>query len=144
MSLPAADCPLLGTWKLRGWEVLIEGDDPTTSPPDWKVIQGQITYGADGSMSMHMCNGERTAFTGAELFGGSESEILQAFDDYRAYAGTFRLEGDRVTHTIELSLFPNIIGSDQVRIMRIEGDNLILGNVNNTLELTWERYKPAG
>lgn len=139
MSRPDPDCPLIGTWKLQGWEMLIDGDDPTTAPPDWENVQGQIMYAPDGQMSMHMSNADREPFVDVPVWGGTPAEISKAFDDYRAYAGTFRWEGERVTHIIEQSIFPNIIGSDQVRLMRIEGSNLILGNVAQTLELTWKR-----
>ncbi len=38
---------------------------------------------------------------------------------YLAYAGSYTLDGMTVTHHVEMSLFPNWIGTDQVRAIAI-------------------------
>jgi hypothetical protein len=39
-----------------------------------------------------------------------------------AYAGRYSLHGDRVVHHVELSLFPNWVGTDQMRSVEGTGD----------------------
>ena len=50
-------------------------------------------------------------------------------------------EGDRVIHIVEQSEYPNIIGTEQVRLMTLDGDRLILNNVNRSIPLTWQRVR---
>jgi hypothetical protein len=69
---------------------------------------------------------------------------VRAFDDFRAYCGTFRYEGDQVVHVVEQSIFPNHIGTDQVRLVTLDGSKLVLTNVQKTLALTWLRVAPEG
>lgn len=139
MARPDPNCPLIGTWKLAGWDVLVDGPDPYTSPPDWPAVQGQIMYTPEGTMSMQMSNVERAPFDVEGPYGGSDVEKALAFDDFRAYCGTYRYEGTRVVHIVEQSIFPNHIGTDQERLVTLDGDKLILTNVERTLALTWLR-----
>lgn len=138
VSEPKSECPLVGTWKLQGWEILVK-DDPTTAPPKWARSKGQIMYGSDGTMSMLMSNADREPFAAAAYHTGTTEEIVRAFDDFRSYAGTYLWEGDRVTHFVEQSNYPNIIGVDQVRLVTLDGTTLTLTNENKSIALTWER-----
>jgi lipocalin-like protein len=47
-------------------------------------------------------------------------------EGFVAYAGRYRFHGDRVIHHVELSLFPNWVGSDQQRWLQLAGDRLTL------------------
>jgi hypothetical protein len=42
-------------------------------------------------------------------------------EDFVAYAGRYSFHGDRVVHHVELSLFPNWVGSDQERWVELAG-----------------------
>lgn len=143
MSRPDPDCPLIGTWNLRKWDVLVDGPDPHTAPPDWSEVQGQIIYTPEGTMAMQMSNVHRDQFDVVGPYGGNDAEKIRAYDDYRCYCGTFRYEGEQVVHIVEQSIFPNHIATDQVRLVSIDGNFLTLTNVHKTLALTWERYVPA-
>lgn len=140
MTESAGDCPLVGTWKLSGWEVLVK-DDPTTSPPQWERVKGQIMYTPEGTMSMLMSNADREPFADPAYYVGTTEEKLQAYEDFRSYAGTYRWDGDRVIHFVEQSNYPNIIGVDQVRLVTLEGTTLILTNENKSIAMRWERVR---
>lgn len=140
MSAVDPDCPLIGTWKLVGWEVR-DPDDPNIAPPTWERKQGQIMYSADGYMAMQMSNVDRERFED-DSYAATDAERIQTYDDFRAYCGTYRWEGDRVIHVVEQSDYPNIIGTEQVRLMTLDGDRLILDNVNRSIPLTWQRVRP--
>jgi hypothetical protein len=139
MSRPDPTCPLIGTWKLLGWRSLVDGDDPTTAPPDWERVQGQIIYTTDGTMSMLLSNVDRARFDDDAVYGGTPEEKERAFDDFRAYCGTFTYEGDRVVHHVKQSVLPNNVGSDQVRLVTLDGPTLVLTNVHRTRAVTWQR-----
>jgi hypothetical protein len=60
------------------------------------------------------------------LLGGTTQEQARAVEGFVAYADRYRFQGDRVVHHVELSLFPNWVGSDQERTVELSGDRLIL------------------
>ncbi len=135
-----SDCPLIGTWKLVDWEVR-DPDDPMIAPPQWTRKQGQIMYSADGYMAMQMSNVDRARFAD-DAYGATDAEKIQTYADFRAYCGTYRWHGDTVVHVVEQSDYPNIIGTEQVRLVTLDGDRLILDNVNRSIPLTWQRVRP--
>jgi hypothetical protein len=47
-------------------------------------------------------------------------------EGFVAYSGRDSFIGDRVIHHVELSLFPNWVGSDQERWVELAGDRLML------------------
>jgi hypothetical protein len=47
-------------------------------------------------------------------------------EGFVANAGRYSFHGDRVIHHVELSLFPNWVGSDPVRWVELAGGRLIL------------------
>jgi hypothetical protein len=66
-----------------------------------------------------------------------------------AYAGRYSFHGDRVIHHVELSLFPNWVGTDQQRSVELSGDRLILSasplllaGTQQVPRLVWERVDP--
>jgi hypothetical protein len=67
-----------------------------------------------------------------------------------AYAGRYSFYGDRVVHHVELSLFPNWVGSDQERSVELAGDRLalsasplLLAGQQRVPRLVWERVHPS-
>ena len=67
-----------------------------------------------------------------------------------AYSGRFRVDGGDVIHQVEMSLFPNWVGTTQRRHVALEadGDRLVLTSdpfvVRGRLgvqRLTWERIR---
>jgi Lipocalin-like domain len=67
-----------------------------------------------------------------------------------AYAGRYTFHGDRVVHHVELSLFPNWVGSDQERSVELAGDRLtlsagplLLAGTKQVPRLVWKRVDPT-
>jgi hypothetical protein len=74
-----------------------------------------------------------------------------AAETFIAYSGTFAFDGTDVTHTVEMSLYPNWVGTHQVRHVHLseDGDTLELSTEPFTLagrrsiqRLTWVRVRP--
>jgi hypothetical protein len=69
---------------------------------------------------------DRAAFAAGDLLGGSTEEKARAVEGFVAYAGRYSFLGDGVIHHVELSLFPNWVGSDRERRVELVGDRLTL------------------
>lgn len=103
---------LVGTWKLVEWTAAVD-DKPIT--PFGGETTGLITYTEDGRMWGTLMRVDRPLVDGDTLAAAPEPERAAAAAGYLNYAGTYRLEGTAVVHAVEVSLFPNWIGTDQVR-----------------------------
>lgn len=147
MTRPAPDCPIIGTWRLLGYEVRSHEEGSQAGRPRWQDTRGQLVYTARGDMSVHLSNVDQRPFEAARRWDGTQAEKARAFDDYLAYAGTFRWEGDRVVHVIEQCIFPNWVGTNQVRLAAVDGSTLVLtdhaARARASVVLTWEREEPA-
>src|ERR671913_1475296 len=93
---------LVGAWRLLSWE----------------------NQAADGRFSVTISRRGRAGFAAGDLLGGTTEEKARAVEDFVAYAGRYSFHGDRVVHHVELSLFPNWVGSDQERWVELAGDRL--------------------
>src|SRR5918992_3291400 len=87
---------------------------------------GSLLYTADGRFSVMISRAGRTWFDSDDLLGGATEEKALAVEGFVAYAGRYSFHGDRVVHHVELSLFPNWVGTDQQWSVELSGDRLIL------------------
>jgi len=136
--------PLIGTWRLIIWET--RSVDGEISYPLGKDAVGYIMYNEDGYMFVGITRPNRTKFAAGDLLRGSTEEKVQAAGTYVSYCGQYEFWGDKVVHRVELSLFPNWVGSDQERLVELKGNRLtlstrpvLLGGVQQTAHLIWER-----
>ncbi len=139
--------PLVGTWALVGIRAISAdgGVDPEAYGP---APVGILTYTADGHMTVMFAQGDRPLLSGNpvspfDLAAVPALERAQAFSSFSAYAGTYTLAGDRVTHHVAIASIPNRVGTDLVRVVALEGDRLTLTTpptANFTqVELIWQR-----
>lgn len=106
---------LLGTWTLlscvsqRGAaERRTFGDPPA----------GQLTYTADGRMA---------AFLMDPAWAAAGDPKADSFTDFFSYAGTWRRDGERVTHDILFASQPTRVGTSFVRqIVPVDADTMAL------------------
>ena len=92
----------------------------------------------------------RAGFAAGDLLSGSAEEQARAVQGFVAYAGRYSFHGDRVIHHVELSLFPNWVGTDQERWVELAGDRLtlsasplLLAGKQQVPRLLWERANPS-
>ena len=140
--------PLLGGWRLRSWVAV--GDDGTEARPMGDTPDGLLTYTPTGTMVGIMGPGDRPRFAADDVTGGSPEEQAGAFATFIAYGGRYRIDGDTVIHTVETSLFPNWIGTEQRRRWSLSDDGrtltlvsppLVLGGATRVQRLVWERVE---
>ena len=134
---------IVGAWKLISYEG--HSDDEIFYPLG-KDASGYIMYTQDGYMSVTMCRANRDSFSSEDLTGGTSAEKLQAASTYISYCGRYQLLGDRVIHKIEAALFPNRVGTEQVRYTKFEGniltlstDPMLIAGKMRSGKIVWER-----
>jgi hypothetical protein len=141
MNHMATASDFVGTWKLLDYSFLY--DDGRVEKPWGENVVGYLLYSAEGYMSGNLSPSGRRH--NVEKAGDRKSSRKR---DYIAYAGPYTVEGDTVTHHVEVSLFPNWLGTAQLRYHKLEGDTLVLrtppvlsddGMV--AVQLTWQRVK---
>ena len=135
---------LVGGWRLVSWENRAT-DGQVTYPMGIDAL-GALLYTADGRFSATISRRGREGFAGGDLLSGTSEEKARAMEGFVAYAGRYSFHGDRVIHHVELSLFPNWVGSDQERSVELAGNRLILSASPLLLagklqvpRLVWER-----
>jgi hypothetical protein len=75
-------------------------------------------------MAAVMTSGDRPSFRGNDAAHGTPEEKASAFDTVVAYAGPYTLAGNQITHDVEVSWFPNWVGGQQHRTIKLEGDQV--------------------
>ena len=136
----------IGTWQLKSYEVRWAGGKVTY--PWGENLEGRLIYSPDGYMSVAMMPANRPKFEARDLKLGTPEEKVAAADTYISYSGKYEFDGDRVIHHVEICLFPNWVGNDQVRIFDLDGDTLTLKTIPDPRDekgrqgyLIWERIR---
>ena len=136
--------PLVGTWKLVSYSCSDESGN--VDYPLGPEASGYIIYTADGYMSVSMSAANRANYASEDLKGGTVEEKTAAAETYIAYCGKYELHEDRVVHHIELAVFPNRVGTSQVRYYELSGDRIdlttppiLINGRPQTCKLVWER-----
>jgi hypothetical protein len=116
---------LVGSWQLISWE---ENESGTVNYPLGPDAVGQIIYTEDGRMSAQLMRRGVQRFASEDWRKASTEEKSRGWSGYFGYFGTYSIDLQRraVVHHIEGSWFPNLLGTDQVRQFRFEGERLIL------------------
>jgi len=109
---------------------------------------GWIIYQPGGRMCVELMRPDRPNFASNNLMEATPEEVEAAFEGYVSYGGSYEVnEQERfVIHRIELSWFPNLVGTEQKRFFEFAGDRLTLRTPPLTLlgeaqvhRLIWQR-----
>jgi len=137
---------LVGTWKLVSASSTTSTGARSESPYGAQPA-GFLTYTGDGRVSALISYDGRKSLS---FGGGSPEEQAEAFRTFLAYAGTYRLDGDKVTHHVEVSSIQNYVDKDLVRSVKFKDDQIILltpatrmNGKTQTIELVWQRLPAA-
>ncbi|HEX7614495.1 MAG TPA: lipocalin-like domain-containing protein [Thermoanaerobaculia bacterium] len=139
---------LVGAWKLLVFEFRSEGQ---VVYPFGMNYSGLCLYDTTGHMSIQIMRGDRPRFAVNDQQAGTHEEIAAALEGCLSYFGTYVVDETHgvVVHHVSQSLFPNWIGTDQVRFFRFSGERLIVaaptqqvrGHLMDAM-LVWERLHP--
>jgi hypothetical protein len=112
--------PLLGTWRLQSFTTEYQDTGQKVEPYGVHPI-GYLSYGADCRMYAIVVRDRRTQPAGVVP---TDAEKLELFDGMGAYAGTYLIEDDKVSHRVDVSWIEAWTGTTQVRHFKIEGNSL--------------------
>jgi len=146
MSLTGVD-DLLGAWRLdSAVEVFDDGERRDEFGPN---PSGYLCYNAASIVSATLGDTARPATSAADPQSGSADDYEKMARHFIAYAGPFRVDvgNETVTHHVDVSLFPNWQGHDQVRRVTVDGGRLSITASDRTApdgrtfhsELIWLR-----
>lgn len=124
----AAD--LHGSWELTQWDYTVDGAHRGFVMGE--DAEGQILYTPEGRMSAILMQAQRPTFGVTGFHQGTSEQREAAALTYVSYGGTFEVDGDRVTHHVAYCLFPDWIGTDLVREVSWDGEQLVLTAVPET------------
>jgi hypothetical protein len=112
---------LLGTWKLVS---VLSEDARTGAEVDFFGPRpiGYITYSADRRMMVLIVHGDPKP-AGARA---TPAEADALFKSLVSYAGTFSIDGDEITHHVEVSWNESWTGTQQTRRFQLAGGRLML------------------
>jgi hypothetical protein len=121
-SIDAGENPFLGTWKLKSFvrEVLATGekDNQFGEHPS-----GYLSYSADGRMYAIATADNRL---NPDDVAPTDEEGVKLHQSMFAYAGTYSVEGEKVTQHVDISWNQAWNGTDQIRCYTLEGNTLTI------------------
>jgi hypothetical protein len=136
--------PFVGAWRLLSLEARTSTGE--VSYPYGKDAAGYLLYAREGYMSVSVMQAQRTNFASPDDLRAPAEEKLAAFDTYSSYSGRYEVRGKKVIHHVEISLFPNWIGTEQERYFEFSQNRLTLsappmriGGAELNLVAIWQR-----
>jgi hypothetical protein len=133
--LPAvsAENPLVGTWQLRSFSLIVV-DTKEASRPYGENPTGYIQFSPGGHMVMFLAARELKPPAAGNYTDADRADVHRAI--VGAYAGTYVVEGNKVTYHVLTSWRPEWIGRDQVRYFEINGKSLTITTTPVTFSRT--------
>lgn len=132
---------LLGSWQVVSWE-WHDAEGAVTSPLG-EDPAGQLIYDSSGAMSAQLMRRDQPPFQDEDWRAATVEEKARAWSGYFGYFGTYTVDEEAgiVTHHVEGSAFPNLVGTEQVRSALLDGDrlSLVAETAWGRVSLTWER-----
>ena len=140
---------LIGVWTLRQYSDITEALPPRH--PFGPNPDGLLIYTADGFVSALLMAPGRAHLSGDGLTDGTPDQYAASGRGFIGYSGVYEVDEDLVvvTHEPLVAFAPNMIGTSQKRLVKLNGDVLILeaeharpvglAAVNSRLE--WARVK---
>ena len=125
---------LLGAWRLASWDWRDEAGKVDSPLGDDAV--GQLIYDGSGSVSAQLMRPSQPRFADDDWRRANTAERAAAWLGYFCYFGTYTVDeaSGTVTHHVEGSWFPNLVGTDQLRHFTLAENRLSL-----TAETAWGR-----
>ena len=144
IPMSSSSHPLIGAWRIVSCEHRLSNGSVTR--PFGRKPKGRLVYTADGRMIVLLTAANRPLCDSGQLFEARDEELATAMRGVVAYSGRWRAHGDQVRHQVEISLFPNWVGTVQVRAFKLRGRRVSLTTkpfnvrgVKQTACLVWER-----
>ncbi len=137
---------IVGTWRLISW-IEEETESKAVHKNFGDNPLGFITYTSDGHMMIMFTDPARKPAAAPKA---TDTEAAQLYRTMVAYAGRYTLEGDKVTHHVEISWNHAWNDTSQQRFVGVKDDHLTIKtppfvspflNKQIVATLVWERAK---
>jgi hypothetical protein len=147
-SAPTVTERLIGTWRVVSAGTLRQDGSFEPYPEYGPRAIGYLMYDTTGHMCVSLANPDHPRWADAEK--PTDAERLHSYDAYFGYCGTYEVHEKEgyLIHRPEMCSWPHYIGSDQHRTFRLEGDRLILSDIETppngerrSYRITWQRVK---
>jgi Lipocalin-like domain len=147
-KVPQPNNALVGTWKLESATITTGTGEVRNSWGTHPV--GFLTYTPDGRMSAILTLDDRKPLSVSDFISAPANERAEAFATMTAYAGRYTFTGAEVVHHVEAASTPNDVGADLTRLVKLDGDRLVLlvakpylrgGIMVRSQELVWKRLQ---
>ena len=115
---------LYGTWDLVSFRRLADGEllgDVLGPGP-----VGRLSYTPDGRVTALLMRRARPWPADGDFLRTDDARRSAAALAFAAYGGWFEIHGDQVVHHVDISLYPEHVGTDLVRLVRWAGEQLVL------------------
>jgi hypothetical protein len=142
--------PFVGAWRLVSFE--FRREDGSVIRPFGEKARGSLMYTESGRYSAQLMRVDRPRFESGDQMKGSVEEIEASYKGSISYFGTYEvdLENGFIVHYVESSIFPNMEGTNQVRLFEFSGNRLLLRTPPMKLDgekavgvLIWEKVEQA-
>ena len=141
----------IGTWRLASVEARRPNGEIAPMPARYGTNPvGYIMYDNTGHVAVQRMRPDRPKFAINDMDKGTPEELKAAWEGYSAYLGTYEINEAEgfVVHHVEISSFPNYVGSDEKRFYELSDDTLVLkppqrqvGNEQLNMRITWQRVR---
>jgi hypothetical protein len=123
----ANDTSIVGTWKFQSFfrEVITTGERQNEFG---EKPSGYISYQPDGRMFAMLVGDNRIKPAGVIP---TDEEKLKLFGTLIAHSGTYIIDGDKITHRIDVSWNQKWTGTDEVRFYKVEDKTLTITTAIN-------------
>ena len=101
-------------------------DDGEVGRPFGNPPAGIIVYTAEHYMTAVLMRPGRPAFAAGDVLGGTTEERALAFSTANAFAGRWELQGAEVVHHLEVTTYPNWVGTEHRRRFEVSPSSLTL------------------
>lgn len=120
--MTGGDNAFLGTWKLRS-AVQEDGETGKKSYPLGVSPTGYLNYSSDGRMMVILVGDNRKAPAGPVP---TDAEMITLYKSVVAYAGTYTVDGNRITHHVDASQDERRTGTKLIRFFTLSDGLLTL------------------
>ena len=127
---------VVGTWRVTDFSTLTVETNEISRPQGENPI-GYIQYSPGRHMIVFLSEGNPPKPASFPYTDAERARIHKGI--FGAYAGTYRVEGNKVTHHIVASWRPDWIGDDQIRYIELKGNKLTIKTAPVMSSLTGKR-----
>ena len=124
LAAPAAESDLYGTWKMVSQSQKLT-DTGEIRAGRGKTPNGYVTFTPDGRVIGIILNDKRPKPESVAKL--TDQQRLELFNTMNAFAGTYKLEGNKLTYRFELT-HNEVPARASVREIKIEGRKLTMVN----------------